>query len=494
MTVTEKLHRLKQIYQELTKLDQISCLLSWDQETYMPPLAAEGRAEQLAVLANIIHEKATSVELSNLLYEVYQQRDQLDFKDRKFVEIKYRSSQIQNRLTPDFVTAWSALTSQAMEAWKTAKQKQDFALFAPFLEKIVALVKEKTRLLEQPNNYDVLLDYYEPGLTKDLVEVLFAQLKTGTKELLASLPDNQPIISLQVPTDWQKRFSQKLLSIIGYNFQSGREDEVAHPFMTRVGNQDIRVTNTFYENNFSSFFSALHEGGHALYEQGMDLDYVTLLGDNERSLVLHESQSRFWENIIGRSESFWAPLWPQMQAELSTVFGSMELADYLSMVNLVKPSLIRVQADEVTYNLHIIIRYEIEKLLVEDNLPVIQVPVVWAEKYEQYLGVRPENDAEGCLQDIHWSMGNFGYFPTYTLGNILAAQIWAQFQKENPNFSEILAKQDYSQVLGWLQRKVHQPGTLLGGLELVQQLTGEKLNVSYLLNYLASKYMSKKFC
>ncbi len=491
MTLDEKLNRLKQIYRELAKLDQISCLLSWDQETYMPPLAAEGRAEQLAVLANIIHEKATSVELSNLLYEVYQQRDQLDFKDRKFIEIKYRSWQIQNRLTPDFVTTWSAVTSQAMEAWKTAKQKQNFVLFAPFLEKILALVKEKMRLLGQPNNYDVLLDYYEPGLTKDLVDELFTRIKTGTQKILSNLPNSEPTRALQVPVDWQKRFSQQLLSIIGYNFQSGRQDEVAHPFMTRVGDQDIRVTNTFYQDNVSSLFSALHEGGHALYEQGMDLDYVTLLGDNERSLVLHESQSRFWENIIGRSESFWAPWWPQMQAELPAVFGSMELADYLSMVNLVKPSLIRVQADEVTYNLHVIIRYEIEKMLIEENLSVNQVPSVWAEKYEQYLGVQPENDAEGCLQDIHWSMGNFGYFPTYTLGNILAAQIWAQFQKENPNFQTILNNQEYSQILSWLQRKVHQPGTLLSGLELVQQLTGEKLNAAYLLENLESKYMSK---
>jgi len=491
MTLDEKLNKLKQIYRELTKLDQISCLLSWDQETYMPSLAAEGRAEQLAILAKIIHEKSTSLELSDLLYEVYQNRDSLSGKDRKFIEIKYRTWQKQNQLTPEFVVVWSSVTSQAMEAWKVAKQKQNFALFVPFLEKIVSLVKEKTRLLGQPNNYDVLLDYYEPGLTKDLVDELFTQIKTGTQKILSNLPNSEPIRVLQVPVDWQKRFSQQLLSIIGYNFQSGRQDEVTHPFMTRVGDKDIRVTNTFYQDNVSSLFSALHEGGHALYEQGMDLDYVTMLSDHERSLVLHESQSRFWENIIGRSESFWAPWWSQMQVELPTVFGSMELADYMKMVNLVQPSLIRVQADEVTYNLHIIIRYEIEKMLVEDDLPVNQVPAVWAEKYEAYLGVRPKHDAEGCLQDVHWSMGNFGYFPTYALGNVLAAQIWTQFQKENPNFQAILDKQEYSPILSWLQRKVHQPGTLLSGLELVQQLTGEKLNATYLLEYLESKYMSK---
>ena len=490
MTLREKLNKLKQIYRELTKLDQISCLLSWDQETYMPPLAAEGRAEQLAILAKIIHDKSTSLELSDLLYEVYQNRHELSVEDRKFIEIKYRTWQKQNQLTPEFVATWSSLTSQAIEAWKTAKQKKDFDLFAPFLEQLVALVRTKTSLLGKPNNYDVLLDYYEPGLTKKQVDSLFTVLKTGIKQILSSLPQIGPTKSIEVPISWQKQFTKKVLSLIGYNYQTGRQDEVAHPFMTRVGDQDIRVTNTFHENDVSSFFSALHEGGHALYEQGMDSNYMVLLSDCERSLVLHESQSRFWENFIGRTKTFWSPLWPQMQIELPTVFGSMEFADYMNMVNLVQPSLIRVQADEVTYNLHIIIRYEIEKMLVEDNLPVNQVPIVWAEKYEQYLGIRPKNDAEGCLQDVHWSMGNFGYFPTYALGNILAAQIWVQFQRENSDFSEILSNQNYQRILAWLQTKVHKPGTLLSGLELVEQLTGESLNAQYLLDYLAEKYLS----
>ncbi len=486
MSIQSKLKQLKQIYAEITKLEQISCLVSWDQETYMPPKAAEGRSEQLAVLAKIIHQKNTSPELGQLLQTVYENLDQLSVLDQQFIRQKYRHWQLNTHFSSDFVSLWSSTTSQAMEAWKMAKAKKDFVLFAPFLHKIVELVKQKTQILGQPNNYDALLDYYEPNLTKSIIDPIFEDIKTATKQVLANI-SNAHCEEFITPIEWQKNFTQKLLATIGYDFEAGRQDQVAHPFMTRVGDHDIRVTNTFHSNNLSSLFSALHEGGHALYEQGMDLEYVKLLGDNERSLVIHESQSRFWENIIGRSETFWQPLFPEMQAELPEVFGKISLVEFLSKINTVKPSLIRVQADEVTYNLHIIIRYEIEKMLIEQGLEVDKVPQIWNQKYQEYLGVAPAHDGEGCLQDVHWSMGNLGYFPTYALGNVLAAQIWNHYKKQNPNY-QILNQQDYPAILSWLQKNVHQPGTLIGALELVKSLTGEDLNAKRSVDYLKNKY------
>ncbi len=487
MSIQSKLKQLKQIYAEITKLDQISCLVSWDQETYMPPKAAAGRSEQLAILAKIIHQKNTSPQLGQLLQVIYENLDQLSTSDQRFIRQKYRQWQLNTRFSSDFVSLWSSTTSQAIEAWKIAKAKKDFSLFAPFLHKIVDLLKQKTQILGQPNNYDALLDYYEPNLTKSIIDPIFEDIKTATKQILANVPDTH-CEKFITPIKWQKSFTQKLLSIIGYDFEAGRQDQVAHPFMTRVGDNDIRVTNTFHTNNLSSLFSALHEGGHALYEQGMDLEYIQLLTDDERSLVIHESQSRFWENIIGRSEAFWRPLFVDMQTDLPEVFGKMSLEEFLSKINIIKPSLIRVQADEVTYNLHIIIRYEIEKMLIEQGLKVNEVPQVWNQKYQEYLGVMPAHDGEGCLQDVHWSIGNFGYFPTYTLGNVLSAQIWNYYKKQNPNYQDILNQQDYPAILFWLQKNVHKPGTLTGALELVKSLTGEDLNAGHLIDYLENKY------
>jgi carboxypeptidase Taq len=357
------------------------------------------------------------------------------------------------------------------------------------LEKVIELNLEKAQVLD-PNQaaYDALLDTFEEGLTAQKMSQIFEAIVPVTREIIQKYQGRpEPKLSKHVfDRNKQRAFSRFLLEEIGYDFAQGNISEVVHPFMIRLGSKDCRVTNTYYENNLSSIFSALHEGGHALFEQGISQDYADLLTDDERSLGLHESQSRFWENVLGKSEAFWQKYYPRLQID----FGLTEsMEDFLAYLNFVQPSPIRIEADEVTYNLHIFIRFELEKLLVSGKLKAKDVPEAWNTKYQELLGIRPKSDAEGCLQDVHWSHATLGYFPTYTLGNVISAQLWQTYQTQNSDWSATLTDGHWSKILGWYRQNVHEFGPLHTSEEILQQVTGEELNPQHFVGYLREKYL-----
>jgi carboxypeptidase Taq len=488
--MTEKMQKFKQIVRQNVLLDNTRSLLSWDQETYMPPRAGAGRGEQISLISRLLHERSTSGQYAGLLNELWQNREQFDQNDQRFLRVKKRSLDLATKLPVEFVGQLAKASSQAQLAWVKAKKENNFDLFLPRLAELVYLNKEKASILNpQADAYEVLMDHYEEGLTTAQMDQVFTALNPVTREIIAKYASKtQPKLSQEsFSISKQKEVSRWLLEYIGYDFEQGNLDEVAHPFMTRLGKFDSRVTNSYDESHLSALFSALHEGGHALFEQGFNEDYSDLLGDDERSLGIHESQSRFWENIIGRSRDFWLAVYPKVQK----AFGLDDLLEnFLEHINFVQPSLVRVEADEVSYNLHIQIRFELEKELIRGNLPPQEIPQAWNQKHEEYLGLRPRSDSQGCLQDVHWSIGNFGYFPTYTLGNVISAQFWQAYQKFDSNYSHTIQTGNLAKIRQWQKENIHDFGPLTPTAEILWQSTGQELSPEPFVEYLRGKYLA----
>ncbi len=488
---------LRQKSAEITDLRLVMALLQWDQEVMMPAAAAPDRASQCATLSRVLHRAETAAELGGLLQRAAGRAAGAGDAERGLLRVMQRDYQRQTRLPEDFVADFARLTSESLEVWVTARQQSDFERFRPQLEKIVAMSRQQADYLgyaEHP--YDALLDLHEEGLTTARVSALFAELKGPLVDLARQLagrpqtdefdPDRvQPPMGLED----QVRAGEELLAAIGYDFRRGRQDRSAHPFSTTLGHHDRRVTNRYRPESLEFVFSALHEGGHALYEQGIAPAHAGCHLDTGVSLGIHESQSRLWENIIGRSPTFWKNRYPRLQEIFPEQLKTVSPEDFFAGINRVRPGLIRVEADEVTYNLHVLVRFELEKALIEGSIKVAELPELWNRKYEEYLGVQVPDQARGVLQDIHWAHGSIGYFPTYTLGNLAAAQIWNAYTASEPRAGQIIESGDLSTVRLWFADKIYQHGSVYAPDELLQRICGEPLSPRPFLDYLWTKYL-----
>jgi carboxypeptidase Taq len=479
---------------ELTNLNSIMALLQWDQEVMMPDGGAAGRAEQFSALSTIVHQKITDPALGKILEELSDTPEGLSSADLSLIRVLKREHVKNIKLPEKFVSDFARLTSEALPVWVEARKKNSFGLFLPLLEKTINMCRQKADFLGYIKHpYDALLDLYEEGLTTNDLDVLFENLKTELSKLLQQkvseqkpVPEKLANMAPMLLQD-QVQFSERLLAEIGYDFNRGRQDISAHPFTTSLGHSDRRVTNRFRPDSLEFIFSALHEGGHALYEQNIAEEYAETPLDEGVSLGIHESQSRLWENILGRSHLFWEQYFPLLQEFLPKQFQNIPLNDFISHINRIQPGMIRVEADEVSYNLHVLIRFELEKGLLEGIIKASELPALWNEKYKHYLNVKVDSDANGVLQDIHWAHGSFGYFPTYTIGNLASAQIWQAYCLFDPDHEQTLLQGKLDKIRNWLTENIYRHGASLPPAELLLKVCKEPLDSKYFLDYLKNK-------
>lgn len=492
--------KLKQLSHQAYILCGISQLLDWDQETYMPQGAAPIRAVQLETLAGIIHTQKTSRKFASALAKLIDLTSgKVHAKtlsvDKKAALREWRKDYLQEKALPKkFVEQFAKLTSESIVAWREAKKRSDFNSFAPFLKKIIAQSRKKADLLGyQEHPYDALLDLYEPDMSVSKVTAIFSTLKPFLtnliKKISSSVQPEDNFLSGTFSEQEQLNFSKQLLKAMGYDEKHGRLDLSTHPFSTSAHPTDTRITTRFHPTSFMNCISVvLHEAGHALYERGLPVEqFGTPLG-SAISLGMHESQSRWWENLIGQSRPFWSFYLPLLKKQFKGNLEKVSLDQFYRAINKVQPSLIRVDADEVTYNLHIILRFELEKALIEGSLKVEEVPEAWNEKMQLLFRLSPKTDAEGCLQDIHWAMGGFGYFPSYTLGNLYASHFFSKFAEEHPDWEHRLSSGDLLFITQWLHAHVHQFGRQYRSPELLKKISGKPFTPEAFMHYLASKY------
>jgi len=482
---------------EISYLGSSAAALTWDVETYMPPKGLAFRAEQLAYLGSEAHRMFTSKKVGQLIAECEQHGFPPESDEAANVREWRRKYDRATKVPARLVEKLERTRTLAREAWKSAREQSKFRLFKPHLKKILDLNRQMADCWgykESP--YDALMEGYETGATASELRALFATLRPAivavlgpARERSTAIPAN--LLQGHYPVAAQQAFNQKVASAIGFDFQAGRVDTTTHPFCETVGPGDCRLTTRYDEQNFAqSLYGVLHEAGHGMYEQGLLAEhYGTPLG-SAASLGIHESQSRLWENHVGRSPAFWE-YWHPVACEHFPDLKKFSPAQVSAAVNRVSPSFIRVEADQVTYDLHIILRFEIESKLVEGALDVTDVPACWNEEFEKSFGLKVARDADGCLQDIHWSIGLMGYFPTYTLGNLNAAQLMRRAAQENPALDGELARGQYASLLKWLREKIHSHGSRHTPAELMKQATGEPTQSSYHLDYLKNKFVAK---
>ncbi|WP_019119766.1 carboxypeptidase M32 [Brevibacillus massiliensis] len=481
---------------KLVSYNQALAVLGWDLRTKAPRKGAHARSEVIGVLSGEQFKLATSREYEEYLTALSEpdRLASLDPVTRKTVLEGKKEFERSKKLPPEKYQEFVITTTQAETMWEDARKNNDFASFRPYLEKIVKLQLEFIDYWGHSGvKYDTLLDMYEPGMTTAQLDEMFGKLREKTVPLVQAIAEspNKPDTGfLTRPYDIarQEAFSRYVLEKIGYDFAAGRIDISAHPFCTSFAPGDVRITTKYDPNDFRvAFFSCTHEAGHAIYEQNINPDlFGTLLCDGT-SMGIHESQSRFWENIVCRSLPFWQHFFGDLAKQFPDQLAGVQAEDFYRAVNYVQPSLIRIEADEVTYNLHIMIRYEIEKGLINETMEVGDLPRIWNEKMKEYLGVVPPNDADGVLQDVHWSGGSFGYFPTYSLGNVYAAQFAHAMRQQISGFDELIAGGEFAPIRTWLKENIHQWGKMKSPSELVHDITGEAMNADYLVQYLEKK-------
>jgi carboxypeptidase Taq len=491
----DKINQLKNILADISDLNNAAGLLGWDQQTYMPPGGAEGRGNQLALLGRLAHDQATSPELGKLLETLGPYAATLDpeSENARLVKVTARDYEKALRVPSSHVVEFAQVTTLGQQAWMEARQKSDFSIFQPHLEKIVALRQEYAGFFpnfEHP--YDALLDDFEPGMKTEDVKAIFTGLRAKQVELIQAIAAKPQVDDafLHQPFDEGRQwsFAVEILTRFGYDWKRGRMDKSAHPFTSGFGLNDVRIT-TRVDPAFPNMmlFGSMHECGHGLYDQGTAAGLERSGLDRGASLAVHESQSRLWENLVGRSRPFWEYFYPRMQQVFPQLAG-VPLQKFYQGINKVTPSFIRVEADEATYNLHIMLRLEIEIALLEGQVAVRDLPAVWNSKMQEYLGVTPPNDAKGVLQDIHWSGGSLGYFPTYALGNLISAQLWEKIGEDIPDLPDQIRVGKFDSLLGWLREKIHQHGAMYEPQELVQKVNGSRIDPAAYLRYLTRKY------
>jgi len=488
---------------DLFILQSAAAIVHWDMETMMPPRAIKLRSLQLAMLSRIGHKMSTDPEIGALLRDVmkHPEYDGLDAVQKRNVYLIKKNYDEQTKLPEELVVEIAKQQAITVDTWKKAKAAKNFSMFKPELEKMVDLRKKAAEILmkvkETATPYDALIDIFETKMTAETISKVFDELKKGLVSLLrkCETAPKQPDISIlkrKVHIDTQRKISKALAEFVGYDTESkqagGRIDETEHPFTTGYYD-DVRITTHYYEDTFaSSVFSVLHEEGHAIYEQNLNPEWIFQPVGTGCSSGFHESQSRFVENIIGRSREFWTYFLPKMKKITGNIFSDVDLDTFVHAINQVKPSKIRVEADEVTYCLHIIIRFNLERDIFADKITVEELPEIWNQSYKKYLGIDIENDSEGVMQDTHWASGYYGYFPSYALGNIYSGQILARMEKALPDWRNQIAKGNFYDIKQWLVKNVHSYGDLYDPADLIKKITGEELSVIPYLNYLNTKY------
>ncbi len=491
------LETLKARLAEVCDLKGAGSLLNWDQQTCMPAGGGPARAEQLATLEKLAHARFTSEEVGEWLEGAAAETQALSYEsdDAGLVRMTRRDYDKARRIPPALVAEIARQTSLGMETWVKARADSDFGIFRNSLQTIVDLQRELADCLGyRQRRYDALLDQYEPGLSSADLERLFADLKA---DLIPLVQDISPkldcvqdgLLRQSFSMEKQRAFGLELAQQMGFDLSRGRQDQSVHPFCTSFSINDVRITTRFDEQFLpSALFGTLHETGHALYDQGVSSTLERTPLNGGVSLGIHESQSRLWENLVGRSRGFWKFAYPRLQRTFPRELGDCSLETFYRAINRVEPSLIRVEADEVTYNLHIMLRYELEVDLIQDSLPIEDLSQAWNAKMRNYLGISPPNDALGVLQDVHWSQGLFGYFPTYSLGNLVSVQFYEQARQEIPSIPQEIERGEFSNLLAWLREHVHRHGRKFMPAELVRRVTGGRLSAEPFMGYLKAKY------
>jgi carboxypeptidase Taq len=478
-------------------LNSCGSVLHWDHQTYMPANGAAHRAEQLALLAGLSHEQFTAPEVGELLSRAEEESDRQEPRSAVAVNLReIRRAYVRAaRVPPALVEELARTAALAHDVWVDARRTSDFERFRPWLAKLVALKQQEAAAVGGGGvPYDALLDEYEPGETVARLTPVFAELRTSLVDLVGRIgrSPKRPDLSIlhrAYPIAAQEAFGRRVAEAIGFDFQAGRLDATVHPFCSGIGPGDTRLTTRYSLHDFGdAFFSILHEAGHGLYDQGLEPEHFGTPMGEAVSLGIHESQSRLWENFVGRSRAFWEHWLPPVCRAFPEALTGVGLDAFVFAVNDVRPSLIRVDADEATYNLHILLRFELERALIDGDLAVADLPAAWADGMDRLLGIRPPDDARGCLQDVHWSGGSFGYFPTYTLGNLYAAQFFAKARAELGDLTEQFRRGEFLPLTAWLRRTIHREGQRYRAADLVAAITGEPLNPGYLLRHLAEKF------
>jgi carboxypeptidase Taq len=472
-------------------------LMYWDLRTGAPKKGMAMRSETIGELSNVHFRMSVSEQMGEFLEELTspEANEQLDEVTRRMVEECKKDYDRNKKIPPELNQEYVVLTSQSETAWEEAKHNDDFASFEPYLTKVVGMLQQFIELWGyEGHKYNTLLDQYEPGMTVDKLDNVFGSLRQKAVPLLQAIqasprqPDRS-FLKQSFAKEKQKQFSLFILKEMHYDFDAGRIDETVHPFATGLNPGDVRITTRYLPDDVASALMAtVHECGHALYEQNIGEElYGTNLATGV-SMGIHESQSRFWENMIGRSRAFWNRYYPDVQRIFPGQLDHVDTETFFRAINHIEPSLIRIEADELTYNLHIMVRYEIEKGLIGGSMSVKDLPQIWNEKYKEYLGVVPPTNSLGVLQDVHWSGGAFGYFPSYSLGNMYAAQLLNTMQKQMPNLFQLVEEGNLLPIKEWLVNNVHRHGRMLEPSKLIRQVTGEELNPDYLMAYLENKY------
>lgn len=492
----EKLNQLKTIMAEVSDLGGAAALLGWDQQVNMPPGGAMTRGQQLGTLQRLAHERFTAPETGRLIEELQPYADSLDpdSDDARLIKVLAREYTKQTRVPSEMIVEFAQITTEAHHVWQEARAENNFAKFQPYLEKIVALRRRYADLFAPYDHvYDPLLDDFEPGLKTADVKEIFTALRPQQVELIQKIAARPQVDAsfLYQPYDGQKQwdFGVEVISRFGYDWNRGRQDKSTHPFTTHFGIDDVRITTRILpEYVGSALFSTMHEAGHALYEQGVDPALARTPLASGASLALHESQSRMWENLVGRSLPFWEHFYPRLQELYPEQLGQVSLEKFYKGINKVEPSLIRVEADEATYNLHIMLRLELEIALMEGTVEVKDLPAAWNTRMQEYLGITPPNDAQGVLQDVHWSGGMIGYFSTYALGNLVSAQLWECILRDVADLPDQIRRGEFAALLGWLRDKVHRHGAKFEPQQMVERITGSKIDPAPYVRYLTEKY------
>ncbi len=481
---------------EASYLDSLGNVTAWDQRTYLPIKGHPHRAEQLAVLARVLHERATDPKIEERLQDVEGSdivavpTSKEAVNVREWRRIYDRSTRIPKRLAEELARA----TAECETVWEKARPLNDWQGFKPHLARVLDLLIEKADAIGyEQEAYDALLDYYEPGETAASLEATFSVLRKALVDLINRIQNSDvkpesSVLKRHFPVNLQERFLKSVVRAIGYDFEAGRIDTTTHPFTIGIGPGDVRITIRYFENHFpAALFGAIHEAGHGMYEQGLPSEHWGTPMGQIASLGIHESQSRLFENLVGRSKGLWRHFFNQAKTEFDS-FKDMDIDRFVLAINAVEPSLIRVDADEVTYNLHILLRFDLELALLRRDLVVDDLPDAWNEKMKAYLGIEPKDMKSGVMQDVHWSAGLVGYFPTYTLGNIYAAQLFNKAEEDLGNLDDQFQQGQFDPLLNWLKEKIHKPGGTYGPRDLIHQATGSNPSPKHLIRYCQKKY------
>lgn len=497
--MSEVFDRLKAYLEKGNALSRAQILFEWDTATLAPKLADENTAQVVGILSDMYLNAYVNEDVKQCLKELEKEEEfgKLSFVEQVEVEELRKLVGRLEKIPPREYREYSELKAKSISIWTEARKQGDFAKFAPVLAKIIEFKKKFASYRMNPEKhsclYDAVLEEYEPGFTVEKLDEFFGLVRRELAPFVKEVVPKAECVDKSYNAKFyevgkQKKFNHMLAEYVGFDFEKGVMTESAHPFTTSLHNKDVRITNHYYEHNLeSAIFSVIHEAGHGIYEMQVDDAFTGTLAGEGTSMAMHEAQSRFFENIIGRSKAFWKPLYGKLVSVFPEQLGEVGLEQFISAINKPTPGPIRTEADELTYPLHVLIRYEVEKLIFNQGVSVEELPNIWNEKYEEYLGVVPKNAAEGVLQDVHWSGGDFGYFPSYALGSAVAAQIYCQMKQSLP-FEECLEEGRLEEIREYLKEHVHRFGKSKDTNEILKRMMGEEFNPNYYVKYLKEKY------